>query len=183
VNTVASLAADLRGLKRGDAMRAKTAVGALMLLVGLLGAGARAAEEGPLPVFRVLSPDGRPIASSELTAQSRWVMLYIAPGCAPCDDLLRATGSWQPQALPGRIVVLIRGTLTDAAAYVEKNPPRRVATVAWFADAGDEAWQALKLTGTPVLIGVQDGEMKWSIAGVLNDPQMVDSVVRTWLER
>jgi len=170
-------------LKRGDVMRAKTAIGTLTLVVGLLGAGARAAEDGPLPAFRVLGPDGAPIASRQLTAESRWVMLYIAPGCAPCDDLLRATGTWQLQPRPGRIVVLIRGTVTDAAAYVEKNPARKVATVTWFADAGDEAWQALELTGTPVLIGVQDGEMKWTIAGVLNDPKMVDSVVRTWLER
>ena len=81
------------------------------------------------------------------------------------------------------MIVLIRGAVTDAAAYVEKNPPRKGATVTWFADAGDEAWQALELTGTPVLIGIEDGEMKWTIAGVLNDPKMVDSVVRTWLER
>jgi hypothetical protein len=164
-------------------MRAKTAIGTLTLLVGLLGAGARAAEDGPLPPFTVLGPDGAPVASRELTAQSRWVLLYIAPGCAPCDDLLRASSSWQPRAQPGRIIVLIRGTASDAAAYVERNPPRRAAAVTWFADAGDEAWQALKLTGTPVLIGVQDGEMKWTIAGVLNDPKMVDSVVRTWFER
>jgi hypothetical protein len=34
-----------------------------------------------------------------------------------------------------------------------------------------------------MLIGVEDNMIKWSIAGVLNDPKMVDSVVRTWLER
>ena len=170
-------------MKRGDVMRAKTAIGLLTLLIGLLSAGARSVDDGPLPAFRVVSPDGTPVAAGELTAQSRWVLLYIAPGCAPCDDLLRATATWQPQAQPGRIVVVIRGSLTDAAAYLEKNAPRKIGTVVWFADAGDQAWQALKLTGTPVLIGVQDRVIKWAIAGVLNDPTMVGSVVRTWLER
>jgi hypothetical protein len=33
----------------------------------------------------------------------------------------------------------------------------------------------------PELIGVKDGQMMWSIAGVLNDAETVESVVRTWV--
>ena len=140
-------------------------------------------EDSPLPAFTVLSPDGAAVTSKQLTTAQRWVLLYVAPGCAPCSDLAGAAGTWQPPGQPARIVVVIRGDVTESATLVERTHPRGKIAVPWFADAADEAWQALKLSGVPILIGVEDNVIKWSIAGVLNDPKMVDSVVRTWLER
>ena len=42
--------------------------------------------------------------------------------------------------------------------------------------------RALDLRGTPVLIGVERGEINWTIGGVLNDPGALESVVRKWVE-
>jgi len=161
----------------------RSALATLALIVLLPSARGKAAEDSPLPEFRVLDPEGASVTSRQLTTAQRWVLLYVAPGCAACDDLSRATGRWQPPGQPARIIVVVRGSVQESAAFVEHARPRGTVPVPWFADAAGEAWQALKLSGVPMLIGVEDNVVKWSIAGVLNDPNMVNSVVRTWLER
>jgi hypothetical protein len=46
-----------------------------------------------------------------------------------------------------------------------------------------EGWSALRLTGTPVLVGVKQGMIQWAISGVLNDPAALESAVKTWVDR
>jgi hypothetical protein len=31
-------------------------------------------------------------------------------------------------------------------------------------------------------MGIEAGEIKWAVSGVLNDPKAVESVVRRWVE-
>ena len=50
-----------------------------------------------------------------------------------------------------------------------------------FIDREGGGYRALRLTGMPELIGVREGQMMWSVAGVLNDAATVESVVRTWV--
>jgi hypothetical protein len=38
------------------------------------------------------------------------------------------------------------------------------------------------LTGTPCLLGVRDARIMWSLAGVLNDPKALESVIRSRVE-
>ncbi len=52
----------------------------------------------------------------------------------------------------------------------------------WYADSQMQAWQALQLHGTPVLVGVSKGQIAWTLAGVLSKPESLESVVRTWVE-
>jgi len=155
----------------------------MALLIGLLGAAVLAIEQKAVPQFKVLNPEGAAMTSRQLSTQSRWVLFYVTPRCRPCDSILRAMKDWDSPMLPARVVVIVRGPLADASAYVEARRPQQLSAMAWFADPTDDAWKALELKGTPVLIGVQDGVMKWAIAGVLNNPRMVESVVRTWVSQ
>jgi hypothetical protein len=52
----------------------------------------------------------------------------------------------------------------------------------WYADAKGEAWQALEMKGTPVIIGICKGRMEWVISGLLKDPTTLTSAVRTRVE-
>lgn len=54
--------------------------------------------------------------------------------------------------------------------------------VRWFADPDGSARLALRITGTPFILGVTDGQIAWSLAGVLNDPRALESVMRGWVE-
>jgi hypothetical protein len=40
----------------------------------------------------------------------------------------------------------------------------------------------LELKGAPALIGIDHGEVSWTISGVLNDPKALEFVVRKWVE-
>ena len=55
-------------------------------------------------------------------------------------------------------------------------------SVRWLADPDGAAWKALRLTGTPFILGIKDSQIVWSLAGVLNDPAVLESVIRSWVE-
>jgi hypothetical protein len=76
----------------------------------------------------------------------------------------------------------VGGPADQAASFVAGRGDQ-FAAVRWFADPGEAAWRAMRFTGTPSLVGVRDGQIQWTIAGVLNDPKALESVVRSWVER
>jgi hypothetical protein len=156
------------------------AVVALSFAAGTLPAMAQAQK--PLPMFRVVSGDGAEVESASLVRTGRWLVMYMVPSCRPCDLLLTALKDWQSPQLLARTVVLVGAERSAGQEYIRSTVPAEVGAITWFADATGEAWQALGLHGTPVLIGVQDGEIRWAVSGVLNDPQALESVVRTWVE-
>jgi len=153
---------------------------AMMLVVATTAVAAY--EQRPLPNFNVTSAAGAPHASAALSAQPRWVIIYVTPGCRSCDRLLQALKDWQSPQLTTRAVVIVRGPSAGAAAYMAERMPSEASGIAWYADNNNEAWQALDLKGAPVLVGVEGGEIKWTISGVLNEPKSLESVVRTWVE-
>ena len=162
-------------------MRVRVWICRVLLLI-VATAGVAGAERRPLPAFTVTSPAGAAVASAALSGQERWVLIYVSPDCRSCNRLLASLKEWQSPQLTSRTVVIVRGPSAAAAAYVTEQLPAEVAAIARYADEGDAAWQALSLKGTPVLIGVERGEIDWTIGGVLNDPKALESVVRKWVE-
>ena len=69
-----------------------------------------------------------------------------------------------------------------AQAYVQKKLPVEVTAIPWYADAQGEAWKALGLKGTPVIIGICKGRMEWMIRALLKDPATLTPGIRTWVE-
>jgi len=90
--------------------------------------------------------------------------------------------AWESPAMAQRVVVLGGGQLEAAKAFVGGRSHEWPA-VRWFADPQGEAWRALRLTGTPYLLGIRDARITWSLAGVLNDPAALESVIRSWVEK
>ena len=138
-----------------------------------------AAGQQPLPSFGVLASGGAAVASGQLSPESQWVLLYVAPGQKPCDDLVKALAGWRLP--PTRLVVIVRAPLPAARTYVESLLPGALAAVVWYADPSDAAGQALNVRSAPALMGVGDGTVHWTITGVLNDPRMVEPVIRRWV--
>jgi hypothetical protein len=88
---------------------------------------------------------------------------------------------WSSPSFTNRTVVIVRGSAADAAVYVAAHAARDDAPT-WYADEGGSAGQALGVKSAPMLIGVQRGQIDWTISGVLNDPKAVESVIRKWVE-
>jgi hypothetical protein len=163
-------------------MRVQSALIAGALLAVLGAQTAKAIERKPLPLFRLLASDGATVVpSNELPGGDQWLLVYVSPGCPSCDLLLAALKGWQSASLIQHTILVV-GAPTAAAAqqYVQRILPPDVSGIQWYADVQAEAWTALQLTGTPVLVGVNKGTIQWAISGVLNDPGALESVVKTW---
>jgi hypothetical protein len=154
---------------------------AVMLLLGAACLPALAIEERPMPEFTVNAPDGAAVASAQLTPTAQYVLMYVAPNCRPCDRLLALLKDTDLPQLPSRVVIIVRGDAASGAAYIRSHVPAEAGQVMWYADPDGQASKALRLTGTPVLIGVRGPQIIWSVSGVLNDASTVQSVVGSWV--
>jgi hypothetical protein len=150
------------------------------VVLGLAGGGARvrAAEQNALPAFDLVSPAGAAVASSALSNEAHWLLIYVSTSCGSCDRLLSALEQWRPTLRPGRIVVVIRGTRDTAQGYATRH-----AGNTWYADPEQRAAHALGLQHEPALVAVENGRIAWVVTGVLNDPSAVESIIRNWTAR
>ena len=138
-----------------------------------------AASEHPrLPSFSVTSSGGAAVASAALSSQSRWLLVYVSPSCRSCERLIESLKERQSPTLISRTVIVVRSA--EAARYIAEH--QSGFDVAWYADLQDDAWRSLELKSVPTLVGVEGGEIKWTVGGVLNDPKALESVVRRWVE-
>ncbi|HXH06873.1 MAG TPA: hypothetical protein VNI83_09820 [Vicinamibacterales bacterium] len=169
----------MRGGSAPNTVARRSSAFILACLLGLAApaAGARAPA---LPVFSLTAPDGREVASTALWSQGRWLIVYVAPDCPPCERLLRALAAWH-LPLAGRAAVIVRGPADEARRLVGAAFPEE-AGVAWYADPGGAAAAALRLDWNLAVAGVEAGEIHWLLTGVLNDPAAVERAVRRWIE-
>ena len=143
----------------------------------------QAVETQPLPAFEVSTPDGRrAVSSRQLSAEAQWLIIYVTTDCPACDRLLDALKGWQLSPRAGRIVVIAGGSAEKIRPYLLQRTQAGPPTAAMYADQFDAARAALAVTASPTLIGVRDGQIVWSLSGVLNDPSALEGVIRKWLE-
>ena len=140
-----------------------------------------AIEKRAMPAFTVTRLDGALVDSRQLTAETQYVLLYVTPDCRPCDRLLALIRSANSPQFTSRVVVIVSGETTAGAGYVSRQIPAEAGPLTWYADTDGGGYRALRLSGIPVLVGVKDGHVMWSVAGVLNDAATVESVIRTWV--
>ena len=152
----------------------------LMLVIAVAPIEAR--EQRALPAFTVTTPGGEAASGQQLSAEQRWLLLYVTPGCRSCDQLMASLKEWHTPQLAARTVIVVRAKPAEAAEYMASHLPAEASDVSWYADTASSAWLALALTGAPVLVGVESGQIKWTISGVLNDPAALEPVVRSWIE-
>jgi hypothetical protein len=134
-----------------------------------------------LPAFQVTSPDGTTAASTQLSPESQWLLVYVNPASATTKRLLQAMRTWDAPELVSRTVLIFQGRAAEAQTFMDASLPEELRGMRWYADPDRSAWNALHLTGSPVLIGVANGRSDWSLSGVLGDPAALKSVVLTWV--
>jgi hypothetical protein len=160
----------------------RVAVFALVVVMLNVSVGsARALGQDALPAFTLTSPAGAAVASSEISNEARWLLIYVSTACGSCDRLLAALEQWRPTLPQDRIVVVIRGPRDDAQGYATRHAD--AAGLPWYADADQQASRALGLQHEPALIAVENGRIAWVVTGVLNDPSAVEPVIRNWTVR
>lgn len=155
---------------------------AAVMVTACMMATTDAAEKRALPAFALTTFDDVTTDSTTSLGTGTHLLVYVAPGSAPSERLLAAFRQWDSDALRARVLVVFGGSKDDAtrwmtAAGAQLQPLR------YAVDASGDVRRALNLTGAPHMIGIADGRIEWALSGVLNDPQMMESVVRTWIAR
>jgi hypothetical protein len=151
--------------------------------VVVTGATLAGIEQRALPAFEVVNAAGEATPSAMMGPGGRWLLVYVTPECRSCQRLFTAMEDWNSAPLAAATVVLVQGDHASASRYAADRLPASVVGTRWFADAAGAGRQALKLTGSPVIIGMQDQQIRWALAGVLNDPAALESALRTWVEQ
>jgi hypothetical protein len=82
--------------------------------------------------------------------------------------------------LPPRMVI-IAGGFDGPGATVERGKFKDLADAQWFTDRPGKAWVALKMSGVPMVFGVRDQAIEWSLSGVLPSDAQVRSILASWV--
>jgi hypothetical protein len=153
---------------------------AMAAVMAVLGASqARAIERRALPDLRVTDLQGQAVAAAALPQADKWLLLYVEPKCPACDALLKAIDVKAQPSLPAHTAIVVgRADATAAAALAARFPD--LAGARWYVEGETRVMKILKLPGAPVVFGLKQETIEWSIAGLVPDVGGVKSALVSW---
>jgi hypothetical protein len=148
-------------------------------IVFLLSMMAVAVEPVPLPDIQLTAADGSTVKSSALPTTGNWFIIYIQPRNQFSDNLLRLLKKDDYPTLAAHAVIIVGGTTDDLKTAQARFPD--LASATWYADTNRSAFTLMKLTGAPMILGIKQRTISWSLSGVLSDVNVAKSILNTWL--
>jgi AhpC/TSA family len=155
-------------------------LGAVMWLI-CVPATLLAIDPLPMPDFQLSSLDGQSVKSSDLPSSGSWLIVYIQPTSHYCDQLVKSLTKERFPNLATHTVFIVGGTVEDAKAAKAKYD--ELSTASWYADPSRTAFSQLKLHGVPVVLGVRDKTIQWSLNGILSDDKVFQSILNSWIQK
>jgi hypothetical protein len=150
--------------------------GAAAIVLGTaLSAGA--AEPRVLPALNVVTLDGTAVEAHTVVKPGRWLLAYVRPQSGGSRSFVAALEKARAAA-PEGVAVVVGGDLASARALADGFPGLRQAS--WYVDVRGDAFRALGLSGVPVVLGLREGAIEWSLAGVVPDRKTLPSVLASW---
>jgi hypothetical protein len=135
----------------------------------------------PLPAFQITSSAGQIVKSADLPSKGNWVLIYIQPKNQFSDNLLKLMKREQYPNLEQHAVIIISGSVDDLKSAQSKYPD--LSQASWYADTDKTAYSQLQLHGAPVVLGLKQQIIQWSLNGVLPDSNVSRSVLNTWVNQ
>ena len=162
-------------------VKRKLSVVACMLVVIAMALETRAEARDPLRLtaFEAFDLDGIPVGSDELPLTSRWLLIYVRPNCLPCEFVLNILKKDQPPALRKKIIVVV-GTVEGVKDAIAQSLD--LAHAPWDTNVLQNIRAELRVRGAPVVLGVRQNTIEWSMNGILTDSSSLKSIFKTWLE-
>ncbi len=149
-------------------------------VIFLLSIGAAAVEPVPLPDIQLTAADGSTVKSNALPSQGNWLIIYIQPRNQFSDNLLRLLKKDQYPTLAQHAVIIVGGSVDDLKTAQIRFPELSLAT--WYADTNKSAFGLMKLTGAPMILGIKQRTITWTLSGILSDVNVAKSILNTWVE-
>jgi hypothetical protein len=134
-----------------------------------------------MPDFQLSSLDGQSVKSADLPSSGSWLLIYIQPTSHYCDQLIKSLTKERFPGLASRTVFIVGGSVDDAKAAKAKYD--ELSTASWYADPSRTAFSQLKLHGVPVVLGIRDKKIQWSLNGILADDKTFQSILNSWIEK
>ena len=156
---------------------ARIALGIIAIAALFVGTDVGAAEKMSLPQSAVQTVDGAPLSLDQASTTGQQVLIYVLPGSTVSRRLLDAIRGWELPS-PANVFIVVGGTRADAVAFAKVD--EGLASVRWLVDPDGAARTDLQVTGVPTLFGIRNGVIEWRLAGVLNDPEALRSIVTQW---
>jgi len=163
-------------------MKRRSLAFAAAALTAALSGGAALGARQPiaLPDFELTGLDGEPIGSrSGLPSTGKWLIVVVQPNCRPCDTLLRVVKQEEHPQLPPRMVI-IAGNTDGAGVTRMRDTLTDLAGAHWYADPSRKASISLKVSGVPMVFGVRNTTIEWSLSGGLPSDAQVKSILASW---
>jgi hypothetical protein len=142
---------------------------------------AGAVDPVPLPDMQLTSIDNQPIKTTDLPSKGNWVLVYVQPKSQFSDNLLKLFKREQYPGLEQHAIIIVGGSVDDLKSVKSKYAELDQAT--WYADTTKNAFTQLKLHGVPVVLGVKQQTIEWSLNGVLSDVSVAKSIVNSWIQQ
>lgn len=156
---------------------------ALLVALSAVLLSARAQEETKtLPVFEVVDLEGNTVGSEQLPVDDKWLLVYMQPHCRPCDGMLRLFENRDEATDHSRkVLVVVGGASAEELGRIAAKAPW-LPPSSWYADPRRQAARALKIQGSPVVLGILNKTVEWNLAGVAADEERLKSILATWNE-
>lgn len=135
----------------------------------------------PIPDFQLITVDGQTVKSADLASAGAWLLIYVQPTSHYCDQLLKTFTKDRYPSLPASAIFVVNGSVDDAKAMKAKYPD--LASAGWYADPAKAAFTQLKLHGVPVVLGIRDQKIQWSLNGILQDDTTMHSILTSWIQK
>jgi Peroxiredoxin len=142
---------------------------------------AGALDPVPLPDLQLTSIDNQPVKTTALPSKGNWVLVYVQPRSQFSDNLLKLFKREQYPGLEQHAVIIVGGSIDDLKSVKSRYAELDQAT--WYADTTKNVFTQLKLHGVPVVLGVKQQTIEWSLNGVLSDVSVAKSIVNSWIQQ
>ena len=133
----------------------------------------------PLSAFTLYTVDDQAVPAQTLVQSGYWLIVYRDRRCPQCDTLMQMLSQHSEDA--SHIVFVISDiTGSDLLQFEQKYPDLAAAT--WLRDVKHNFSSAMKITGTPHVLAMRNGGIRWQRAGVSADDTAFPIAVDTWLK-
>lgn len=133
----------------------------------------------PLPTFLLYTADDQAVPAQALVQPGYWLVVYRDAACTQCDALMQIL-SKHSQDAPRMVFVVSGMTGSDFLQLSEKYPD--LAEAHWLRDVQSSFASSLNIAGTPHILGMRDGVIRWQRGGVSSADATLPAAIDGWFK-
>jgi hypothetical protein len=153
----------------------------LMALIVLVTAEASAAGEASLPFLELTAPDGSVTVANRLPITGgKWLFIYLRPNHRLTTQLLGRMNENGYEGVPAHTVIVAGSIAASKLKELVARYPQLTAALL-YADSSGKVASELNVAGPPIVLGLNNGKIAWTLSGFPSDPRAMRSLFAGWV--